>query len=469
MTDNSLSSWLCERSTKYRSEFEKRNIDSVMISRAMNITRNFIIERGLLLFGGLAIDHALRLKGSSIYSIDSIPDYDVVSTSSVDDAYDLADLLVNSGFENVSVVRGIHVQTMRVRANFIWLADIGYMEAEVYERVPSFDYQGMRVVHPDYQRMDIHLAMCFPFAGPPREDIFHRWKKDIARFNLLAKYYPIDDSIGPATNHTISATLPVHVTASSETAAAELKVAIHGFAAYAIIQKHFRAISGADYRNDDLKCIFPSPDTITIETPVGDSVIVASPWIDTITKNITVRSFDPYMDIYPESVQVGKVTILSTAMRLLAASVVEVDAGKYAYVVSPQYLLMWLLFESFRADDTGVRQLYRAYYADTLRMIADAENIYASADIGEFSHSIFAPTVSTIGDVNYDNSYIIRMANNARSLNEEPPLSMGLPKNISTMLSGLPANYNPGRSKKSRPIFDYENHVLFIRSGRERL
>ena len=53
------------------------------------------------------------------------------------------------------------------------------------------NYKGFRILHPDIQRLDLHKAFCFPFNNPPMEDIFNRWEKDIYRFNLYEKYYPI--------------------------------------------------------------------------------------------------------------------------------------------------------------------------------------------------------------------------------------------------------------------------------------
>src|SRR5271170_7968864 len=42
---------------------QRRDVDGPMVDRALAVVRRFILERGLILFGGLAIDYALRLKG----------------------------------------------------------------------------------------------------------------------------------------------------------------------------------------------------------------------------------------------------------------------------------------------------------------------------------------------------------------------------------------------------------------------
>ena len=104
---------------------ERRDGDRLFVDRALEIVRKFILERGLMLYGGMAIDCGLKAAGSEgIYPDDARPDYDVRSADSVKDAYDLADILVAEGFERVSAIRAIHAQTMRVRVNFVAVADI---------------------------------------------------------------------------------------------------------------------------------------------------------------------------------------------------------------------------------------------------------------------------------------------------------------------------------------------------------
>jgi len=105
--------------------------DKDMILSAQRIVKQFIIDRKLVIFGGLAIDYALRLKGSSIYYDRDLPDYDCVSYKNVDDAYDLGEILTGAGFENVKVIRAKHVETMRVRINLITVADIGYIPKKI--------------------------------------------------------------------------------------------------------------------------------------------------------------------------------------------------------------------------------------------------------------------------------------------------------------------------------------------------
>lgn len=444
---------------------QRRDADGPMVDRALEIVRKFIVERDLILFGGLAIDYALRLRGDRIYPDEQRPDFDFLSPRSVDDAYDLADILQRAGFEDVGAIRGIHVQTMRVRTSFAYVADIGYAPPDVYAQIPTIDYMGMRVVHPDFQRMDQHLAFCFPFNGPPREDVFHRWRKDLKRFNLLAAHYPIVAEGASAAAALTSSSAALSVPVAGE--APGLTVALHGFAAYALLRRALDELAAARGRRAEvaapaLACAVEAG-RVTVEAPVAGPVVFASPWPERALAGMPFRVFDPYMDIYPTTYRTADATVLSTAGRLLAVAVVRAAPGLQALVVTPQYLLLWLLFEAHRRP--ADRAVYRAYYAHTLEVLRAAEALLADAP-ELFAKSPFAPAVTTLGDTNHDAAYVIKMAASARQLREaQPPAALGLPPGIVENLRGLPQNYY---CEGSRPPFDYQANVLFHRSGAER-
>ena len=485
-----LAGWAAAEAKEYEVVAQRRDADGPMVDRALEIVRKFIVARGLILFGGLAIDYALRREGSRIYPDDQRPDFDFLSMRSVDDAYDLADLLQEAGFESVGAVRAIHVQTMKVRTDYIWVADIGYVPPDVFATIPTFDYQGMRVVHPDYQRMDMHLAFCFPFNGPPREDVFHRWRKDLKRFNLFEAHYPIvaDGAgvVGARDPRVVKGRLAVPFIGRG----AELRVALHGFAAYAALRAALDELAAGlgrpppEVAAPPLSLAFPDDHTIEVETPAGDTATVASPWPASAVAGLAgAERFSPYMDVYPETYRAGGVVILSVARRRLAASLVRVaraSAGGepcQAFVVTPQYLLLWLLFEAQRAE-AGPRAVYRAFYAHTLEILHSAEGLYAdaleaadglaehAAVMDSFAASPFAPTLTTIGDLNFDAAYIIKMAGNAERLRDRPPAALNLDADIADLLVGLPMNYYPATSKQ-RPAFAYDANPLFRRAGQK--
>lgn len=175
------------------------NYDEIV--KALDIVKQFIIDKSLILVGGMAIDFALKLKGDKIYSDNQLPDYDFYSSTHIDDAYELASDLCKKGFKNISCIQAMHLTTMKVRVDFEVVADITYCPVSIFKRVPYLKYGDIKIVHPHYQMIDQHNALSIPFENPGREVIFHRWKKDMLRYDKLYKYYPvvatIEDPIDP--------------------------------------------------------------------------------------------------------------------------------------------------------------------------------------------------------------------------------------------------------------------------------
>lgn len=165
------------------------------------LVKAFIIARRCIVYGGTAIDYALRLRGASIYDDSklTIPDLDFYSTDSVGLAYDFAEQLVAAGHGDARAKTAIHSTTMKVDiGGNHWIADISYLPATVFDRIPTVEYMGMLCVHPDFQRIDLHSSLSYPYDNAPAEVIFARWKKDVARLGKIDAVYPIEASTGPA-------------------------------------------------------------------------------------------------------------------------------------------------------------------------------------------------------------------------------------------------------------------------------
>lgn len=168
-----------------------RSINYDSITTALDIVKQFIISYDLVLVGGMAIDFALKLKGDQIYTDDQLPDYDFYSPVHTEHAYQLGAMLCKAGFPNISCIQAAHITTMRVRVDFETVADITYCPPEVYKRVPTLKYSNMRIIHPHFQMIDQHSSLSIPYENPGREVIFHRWIKDMKRYDKLYKHYPI--------------------------------------------------------------------------------------------------------------------------------------------------------------------------------------------------------------------------------------------------------------------------------------
>ena len=182
--------WLAENDEEFKTTVEMRDKDRQMILSALDIVRDFIIRKGLIIYGGLGLDYSLRLKGSSIYPDDEIPDYDVYSPDASGDAYELADVLKSRGFEHISAIVAKHVVTMRVRINFVVVFDVSYSPPALFSNLPFLMYNRMKVLHPDILKAGIHKVLATPYENPPFESLFTRTKKVLTRYEKLADTYP---------------------------------------------------------------------------------------------------------------------------------------------------------------------------------------------------------------------------------------------------------------------------------------
>ena len=169
---------------------DTRNYFYEELQECYKIVEEFIKRNDRILVGGMAIDYALKNKGSKLYSQNRI-DYDFVTPEYNKDAYDLGNILAEK-FEGVSVINALHVSTMRVRYKFIAVADITYMPISLYSKIRTFNYQGFRCIHPIEQMVDQMRSIIYMVENPPREPIFgERLTKDIKRFCLLSENYDI--------------------------------------------------------------------------------------------------------------------------------------------------------------------------------------------------------------------------------------------------------------------------------------
>lgn len=453
-----------ESSKDYELLAEKKDADDQILAKAIEIVRNFIIDRKLILYGGSAIDYALRLRGSSLYKKDARPDLDVFSPNNTEDAYDLAEILHKAGFSNISAIRAIHVQTMRVRTDYRAVADISYMPKNIFDKAPFLLFNEIRVIHPDYQRMDLHLAFCFPYNDPPREDVFHRWEKDLKRINLLNNYYPITSdklngmSVQPAKIDLVEIKAAIDINVE--------KFALHGFAAFAFLRESFTLLvtklEKSDFADIPLMSAKYEKKQISYLSPKQyRQIVIASPDQD-VAKN-AVEWYRPAMDAKPPMaiIQNDKTQIHLYYMpnRQLAISKLE----KGIQIVTAQSLLHYFLYEAHHAEPTN-KQIFLQFYLWTLKIINRAiELIDEQKDIDKavsvkFTNTTpFGLTTRVLGEINANVAYLIR----------EATIKKDLEGVSSEIMENLPANYYPPKTRPEK--YDYSKNELFRRDGTKSL
>jgi len=162
-------------------------VNSPEVKKIISIIEKFLKDTKLVAYGGTAINSILPLE-DQFYSKDvEIPDYDFFSPTALEDAKKLADIYVKKGFTEVEAKNGIHEGTYKVFVNFIPVADITYLQKDIFKAIKkeAINKHGILYAPPNYLRMSMYLELSRP-AG----DV-SRWEKVLKRITLLNKNYPL--------------------------------------------------------------------------------------------------------------------------------------------------------------------------------------------------------------------------------------------------------------------------------------
>ena len=157
------------------------------VKAIIKILENFLVRKKCICYGGTAINNILP-KYAQFYNRDiEIPDYDFFSNNALDDAKELADIYYAAGYKEVEAKAGVHHGTFKVFVNFIPVADITYLDDEIYKALQKevIVRAGIRYAPPNYLRMSMYLEL-----SRPQGDV-SRWEKVFKRLTLLNKHYPL--------------------------------------------------------------------------------------------------------------------------------------------------------------------------------------------------------------------------------------------------------------------------------------
>lgn len=169
-------------------ELQKQQVViSEEIRKMYEILEKFIIQKKLIVYGGLALNR-LMPKHARFYNEDvELPDYDMYSENALDDAKELADLYYKEGYTDIEAKSGMHYGTFKVFVNFIAIADITQLNPKIFNSIKkeAVVIAGIHYSPPNFLRMSMYLELSRP-AG----DI-SRWEKIYKRLTLLNKYYPL--------------------------------------------------------------------------------------------------------------------------------------------------------------------------------------------------------------------------------------------------------------------------------------
>lgn len=344
---------------------DARNFYRAIIEKSLDEVKNFIIQKKRLLVGGMMIDMALREKGDQLYPDDELPDYDFISPDFHADAYDIGARLNRMGLPNVDCINGMHSATMRVRVNFIPVADITFVPKKVYDKIPFIASGKMRIVHPHYQMMDQHSAINRPFS---HDNVEFRWKKDMARFDMLYQYYPVTPK---------KITDPLK---KFELTKKQMKgQCVGGFVGLMLLQEKAKKLG---FKPKMLGSVKVSDGKISGES--YDVVLHSDNLWDVMKKfNGKVVWYSEFLEKLPRSVVVDDVKILDNQGRQIGAS----KSGDY-WILGTQGLCLYFMANLIRTK----KEQYAHGYVATVELVKWAA-AHQDLDVKEF-----LPLVEVFGE-----------------------------------------------------------------------
>ena len=165
----------------------EKMVKSDNIKSLIFILEKFIRTNNCLCYGGTAINNILPEQDKFYNKNVEIPDYDFFSPNPLVCAKKLADLFLKEGYTEVEAKSGIHSGTYKVYVNYIPLADITYLEKDLFNNLMkrSIKINGINYCPPDYLRMSMYLELSRPMGD------VGRWEKVLKRLILLNKNYPL--------------------------------------------------------------------------------------------------------------------------------------------------------------------------------------------------------------------------------------------------------------------------------------
>jgi hypothetical protein len=156
------------------------------IRYALDIVERFLREKKRVCYGGTAINSILPPKLRFYDPQRDLPDYDFFTPEPEKDIQSLVRKLQKAGFLEVNERIGMHKGTHKILVNFLPIADITYLDMEIYKKIleRSIVKAGIHYCDPDFLRMMMYLELSRPKGQ------VERWKKVYERLILLNTSFP---------------------------------------------------------------------------------------------------------------------------------------------------------------------------------------------------------------------------------------------------------------------------------------
>lgn len=157
------------------------------VDNIIKILEDFLRKKKLICYGGTAINNILPESVQFYDRRVDVPDYDFYSPNALSHAKELSNLYVKKGYDEVEAKAGVHYGTFKVYVNFIPIADITYLNKDIFKKLSdeAITIAGIKYCPPNFLRMNMYLELSRPMGD------VSRWEKILKRLILLSKYYPL--------------------------------------------------------------------------------------------------------------------------------------------------------------------------------------------------------------------------------------------------------------------------------------
>ena len=172
-------------------KFEHVKPNKQEYKRNIQLVKQFIKDRQLIVYGGYAQDQLLKSKKKEgIYNDDSNSDVEFYSPNYLKDAIDLAKLFHNKkwgGYLGVSIREAVHIGTLSLSVNGFQYADITFVPKHIYTNLPFIKHENMKFIHPLIKTIDFYRVFNDPYLSYFRleeKNEFSRFKKNVEAFTI---------------------------------------------------------------------------------------------------------------------------------------------------------------------------------------------------------------------------------------------------------------------------------------------
>lgn len=396
-------------STRIEPTIDERN-------QVMDLIRDFLREKKRIVYGGTAIDEAVRAVNPNdrIYKDYNYGDVEFYSSTPVEDLYELSNEIYSKGFKFVIVYEAVHDESFTLSVNFHNYCDVTYMPRNIVANIQTLVIDGIYYVHPHFAFID-HLRI---FTQPMTAADF-RWEKTFPRMYKALKYYPLQQD-----NRPLQLEKPPKHAASILDKLRRDYICnmdkdiclISGYDAYNFyIRSSIRGtqdIKGRDadkknnivkkYLLEDLTFIeLIAVNYVTTATSIGNYILsqVKNPDNITLVENaplfqFTGRSVTIMLGDYP-------LVRVYDSEGMCVPNILTKSGCNYT---SYQSTLMMLLINKFKSHVEGDKRAYRQYQIATSNLISARNNFLNQNKLGVINDTVFSEF--QVGCIGHTDNYL---------------------------------------------------------------